>query len=204
MEKYKYEGKTFEEALNLALYEMNVKENEMIYSQSEEKKGLLKGKKIVLECIKLNDVADIAKKNLSELLKNMKVPNPKIELRIKDGIITLQIHSDNNAIIIGKKGHILNSIQTYIKQVVNTETSCFVNIVVDVENYKEKQIYFLKRDAKTVAKEVLKTKEKVELDPMTSYERKIVHDALGDFKHISSNSEGEEPNRRIVIEYVED
>lgn len=204
MEKFKYEGKTLEEALNVALYEMNVNENEIIYTEKEEKKGLLKGKKIVIECVKLSDVGTLAKEVLQEVLENMGVKKAKIEVKTKDSVITLNVHSENNAIIIGKKGHILNAIQTYIKQTINTETSNFVKIIVDVENYKEKQIYFLQRDAKKVAKEVLRSKERVELDPMTSYERKVVHDALSTFKNISSNSEGEEPNRRIVIEYIKD
>ncbi len=204
MEKFKYEGKTLEEALNVALYEMNVNENEIIYTEKEEKKGLLKGKKIVIECVKLSDVGTLAKEVLQEVLENMGVKKAKIEVKTKDSVITLNVHSENNAIIIGKKGHILNAIQTYIKQAINTETSNFVKIIVDVENYKEKQIYFLQRDAKKVAKEVLRSKERVELDPMTSYERKVVHDALSTFKNISSNSEGEEPNRRIVIEYIKD
>lgn len=204
MQTYKFEGKTLEQALNLALYELNVNETDIVYTESEEKAGLLKGKKIVIQCIKLADIAEFAKEALKDLLKNMNVKNSNIEMKLKDSIITLKIHSENNSIIIGKKGHILDAIQTYIKQAVNVKTDNFVKIIVDVENYKEKQVYFLQKDAKKVAREVLRTKGKVELDPMTSYERKIVHDALSTFKNIKSDSEGTEPNRRIVIEYIKE
>lgn len=202
METYKYEGKTLEQALNLALYEMNVNEKDIIYTSREEKAGLLKGKKTVIECTKLSDVAEYSKETLKDLLKNMDIKNAKVEMNLKDGVITLKIHSDNNSILIGKKGHILDALQVYIRQAVNTEVNSFVKVMVDVEGYKEKQLYYLQRDAKKVAREVLKTKGRVELDPMSSYERKVVHDALSTFKNIKSDSEGEEPNRRIVIEYV--
>ena len=79
----------------------------------------------------------------------------------------------------------------------------YVNLSVDVENYKEKQNYFLEKKVKKIAREVTLTKIAVKLDPMNSYERKLVHEAIQGFKYISSESEGEEPNRRVVIKYVE-
>ena len=79
----------------------------------------------------------------------------------------------------------------------------YVNLSVDVENYKEKQNYFLEKKVKKIAREVTLTKVSVKLDPMNSYERKLVHEAIQGFKYISSESEGEEPNRRVVIKYVE-
>ena len=79
----------------------------------------------------------------------------------------------------------------------------YVNLSVDVENYKEKQNYFLEKKVKKIAREVTLTKIDVKLDPMNSYERKLVHEAIQGFKYISSESEGEEPNRRVVIKYVE-
>ena len=79
----------------------------------------------------------------------------------------------------------------------------YVNLSVDVENYKEKQNYFLEKKVKKIAREVTLSKVSVKLDPMNSYERKLVHEAIQGFKYISSESEGEEPNRCVVIKYVE-
>ena len=96
------------------------------------------------------------------------------------------------------------AIQTVLRQMVHNEIGLYPYILLDVENYKEKKIGHLERNAKRIAKEVLKTKIEVKLDDMNSYERRIVHNALSNFKNISTTSEGEEPHRHIVISYKED
>ena len=120
---------------------------------------------------------------------------------IRDGKIKYQLHSKNNSLLIGKNGHILESIQTYVRQAIFTAVDIYVNVSVDVEGYKEKQNYFLEKKVKNIAKDVLKTKVDVKLDPMNSYERKIVHEALQNFKNITTESEGVDPNRCVVIKY---
>jgi spoIIIJ-associated protein len=95
------------------------------------------------------------------------------------------------------------AIQTVLRQMVHNEIGMYPYILLDVENYKEKKISNLERTAKRIAKEVQKTKIDVSLDNMNSYERRIVHNVLTKFKNISTTSEGEEPNRHIVIRYVE-
>lgn len=200
MEKYVYEGKNKEQVLNLMLYELNVNENEIIYSEHEENSGFLKGKKIIIEAYKLKEIADFAKDNLYKLLEGMNV-DAKIEVIVKEGIIHLNIYSKNNSILIGKKGHILDAIQNYLRAVIVNEINNNIKIVIDVENYKQKQAYFLEKQAKKIAKEVLKTKTDVKLDPMKAYERKIIHDTLNSYKNIETVSEGVEPNRSIVIKY---
>ena len=75
---------------------------------------------------------------------------------------------------------------------------------MDVENYKEKQLKNLEYLAKKLAKEVIQTRQTITMEDMNSYERRIVHNVLTTFKEISTNSEGEEPNRHIVIKIKED
>ena len=77
-------------------------------------------------------------------------------------------------------------------------------IILDVENYKEKKISNIERLAKRVAREVSKTKVDAALENMNSYERRIVHNILTNYKHVTTTSEGEEPNRHVVIKYVEE
>ena len=78
-----------------------------------------------------------------------------------------------------------------------------VNITIDVEGYKEKQNYFIEKKVKKIARDVTLSKMDVKLDPMNSYERKVVHSALQGFKYVKTESEGEEPNRCVVIKYIE-
>lgn len=202
MEKYKFQAKSQDGLLEKALNELNVKEEDVITKMYEEKGGLFSGKKYVLEVVKLSDIASIGKDVLKELLTSLDI-NANIEMMIRDGKIKYQIHSKNNSILIGKNGHILESIQIYVRQAIFTAVDIYVNVSVDVEGYKEKQNYFLEKKVKKIAREVLKSKVDVKLDPMNSYERKLVHEALQDFKNIMTESEGEDPNRCVVIKYYE-
>ena len=202
MEKYKFQAKTKEGLLEKALNELNVKEEDVITNLYEEKGGLFSGKKYTLEVIKLSDIATLGKELLKELLSSLGA-KANIETKIRDGQIKYEIFSQNNSIIIGKKGHILDSIQIYLRQAIYTATDMYINVFVDVEKYKEKQTYFLEKKVKKIARDVTLSKVPVKLDPMDAYTRKQVHSALQGFKYIATESEGEEPNRCIVVKYCE-
>ncbi len=202
MEKYKFQAKSEDGLLDKALNELGLKEEDVITKSYEEKGGLFSGKKYTLEVIKISDVAEVGKEIIKELLSSLGI-NANIETKVRDGQIKYQLHSQNNSVLIGKNGHILDSIQTYVRQAVLNTLDLYVNITVDVEGYKEKQNYFLEKRVKKIARDVTLSKVDVKLDPMNSYERKVVHSALQGFKYIKTESEGEEPNRCVVIKYVE-
>ena len=202
MEKYKFQAKSEEGLLEKALLELNLKEEDVLTKTYEEKGGLFSGKKYTLEVVKLSDIASLGKEILEELLNNLGIKS-NIETKIRESQIKYELFSQNNSMLIGKKGHILDSIQTYLRQSIYNAVDIFVNVSVDVENYKEKQNYFLERKVKKIARDVTLSKVDVKLDPMNSYERKVVHSALQGFKYIKTESEGEEPNRCVVIKYAE-
>ncbi len=202
MEKYVYKGKNVEDLLKLACEELNVSESDIFYSTHEERTGLFSGKKIVVELIKVSDTADFGKQILENILKGFNIEG-QIEKKIRDKQIFYSVHSDNNGALIGKNGRILDNIQKYLRQAINAQIVIHVNIVLDIENYKEKQNRYLERDVKRIAREVTLSKKEVKLDPMNSYQRRIVHNALSKFDYISTESIGEEPNRCVVIKYKE-
>ena len=202
MEKYKFQAKSEDGLLDKALNELGLKEEDVITKSYEEKGGLFSGKKYTLEVIKISDVAEVGKEIIKELLSSLGI-NANIETKVRDGQIKYQLHSQNNSVLIGKNGHILDSIQTYVRQAILNTLDLYVNITIDVEGYKEKQNYFLEKRVKKIARDVTLSKVDVKLDPMNSYERKVVHSALQGFKYIKTESEGEEPNRCVVIKYVE-
>ena len=202
MEKYKFQAKSKDGLLEKALEELNEKEENILTNLYEEKGGLFSGKKYTLEVVKLSDVAEIGKDILKELLLSLNI-KANVETKIRDGKIKYEIYSQNNSVLIGKKGHILDSIQVYVRQAIYNAIDLYVNITVDVEKYKEKQNGYLERKVKKIARDVTLSKVEVKLDPMNSYERKIVHEALQGFKYITTESEGEEPNRCVVIKYTE-
>ena len=202
MEKYIYEAKTEEEVILNALSELNVKEDELLYTMKEETSGLLKKKKYVMEVVKKSDVLEYAKKFVKDIVEAMGL-TVNLETRRTDNNIQIKIHTDNNSIIIGKNGRTLSSLQTLVRQSIYAKTGIYVNIVLDVENYKEKVAKNIEFLAKKLAREVQKTKIDVKMDSMNSYERRLVHEILKDFKGIKTESEGEEPNRYVVIKSID-
>lgn len=201
MEKYVFQSKSQKNLLEKALNELNVKKEDVLVKETEEKSGLF-GKKYTIELVKLEDASEIGKDILKELLSNLGI-SVNVETKIRDGNIKYEIYSQNNSLLIGKRGHILDSIQIFVRQALYNTLDFYINVQVDVEKYKEKQNYFLEKKVKKIARDVTLSRGEVKLDPMNSYERKVVHSALQGFKYIKSESEGEEPNRYIVIKYCE-
>lgn len=195
-----FEAKTLEDAKAKALEELNVSEEKIISTYEEKKGKLFKGSTVLFKAVKISTVAEFIKDNLKELLENMNI-EAQFETNVRNSQINIKMYSDKNNILIGKNGQTLMAIQTILRQQVYNKINVYPHILLDVENYKEKKLSNLERNAKRIAKEVMKTKIDVELDNMNSYERRIIHNALADFKNISTTSEGEEPNRHIVIRY---
>ena len=122
-----------------------------------------------------------------------------MEVKKRDDNVTISLYSDNNAILIGKDARTLNALTTIIKQAIYNQIGTYYNFVLDVSEYKEKQQFFIEKAAKKTAKEVARTKIEAKLEPMNSYERRIVHNALTNFRGVYTESEGVEPHRYVVI-----
>ncbi|MCI8568073.1 MAG: hypothetical protein HFG48_01995, partial [Bacilli bacterium] len=90
------------------------------------------------------------------------------------------------------------------KQAVASEIECSFPFIIDVSEYKEKQQKNIERIAKQIAREVAKTKIPAKLDPMNSYERRLVHTVLADNKRVYTESEGSTPNRYVIIKPKEE
>lgn len=203
MKIYEYEGKNIEELTLQALKELDVKEDEMITDLKEETVGLLKKKKYTLRIVLKSDVLDYSKKYIKDIAIGMGIEDIQLETQRTENYIKITMHSENSSILIGKGGRTLSSLQTLLRAALSNQTGMKINIIVDVENYRIKQENNIEKLAKKLAKEVLKTKEPITMDSMNSYERRIVHNVLGNFKGISTESEGEEPNRKVVIKPID-
>lgn len=197
-----FEGKNKEALIEKALKEMGVTEKDILYNFEESKSGLFKGTTYKLKVIKNEEVASYLRDYLQELTNNMGI-DVSFETKIRGEQISIKMYSDNNSILIGKNGKTLSALQTILRQKVYNQIEKYPYIILDVENYKEKQQQHLERLAKRLAKEVQKTKIDTTMENMNSYERRIVHNALANFKNISTVSEGEEPNRHVIIKYNE-
>lgn len=204
MEKHRYVGKTKEEAINLAKEELQeVEENLFIKEIEVIEGGLFKKGKVEIEVIEKRDVVKDIKDYLVNLLKNMGY-TVNIEIKNKEEVPKYVIFSDNDAMLIGKNGKNLKALTTVVNGYLNTELGRTYKFIIDVNEYKEKREHSLERLAKKIAHEVATTKVEAKLDPMNSYERRIIHSILSNNKRVFTESEGEEPNRYVVIKPKEE
>lgn len=200
MNVVKSSAKTKEEALNQVLAKLNAKESEIIYSFEEIKGGLFKG--TTYECsgfLKLDILAD-AEEYLKNIIKGMGV-ECNLEVSTKENTTTIKIYSSNNPVIIGKNGQNLEALTIIVRQFIKNISNNGPKIVLDVEDYKDRQIKRLERLARNLARDVVRTKTDIEMDSMNSYDRRIVHNVLTDFRGVTTESVGEEPNRKVIIKY---
>ncbi len=192
------EGKMLEEALNKALIELNANQSEVIYNKEEIAGKLFKSSTVKVTVITKRDLLNDIKAFLKQVVEGLGI-KVEIESNIREDVYNLKMYSDNNPILIGKNGQTLKAMETIIKQKYLKDWNIFLKINLDVEDYKAKRIAYLEKLAIKTAKEVKETKFDVTLENMNSYERRIIHNKLTDFKGIKTISEGEEPNRHIVI-----
>ena len=213
MKKYVYEGKNLEEAKTKALEELKEVEENLTIKVLEEKKSILK-KSVTIEVFTKKDLIDYLKDSTVKILNLMNIQS-NLEVKVRENSINLNIHistqystlkifSDNNSIIIGRDGRTLESLQNILRQILVNEAEESYKLNLDIENYKEKRVSILERTAKRIAREVAKTKVETKLDRMNSYERRIIHNALGNNKYVYTESMGEEPNRYVVIKPKEE
>ena len=158
--------------------------------------------------LKRYDVSIVIKDDLIEYLKEYintitSALNLQTDLTIKfdDDILKIHIDSDNNSILIGKDGRMLNSMQVILKQTIKSQTDMNIKVYLDIADYKEKQNKEIEDLARKIAEEVENTKESVKLDSMNSYQRRLVHNVISEYKNLTTKSEGEEPNRYVVVKY---
>ena len=204
MEKHRYTGKTREEAINNATIDLQETENNLIIKEiSETKGGLFKSKKVEIEVIEKRQIQKYIKEYLIKLVKDLGF-NANIEMKIKEDIPTYTIYSDNDSLLIGKNGKNLKALSTIINQHIVKEWGKSYKFVIDINSYKEKHDKSLEILAKRIAKEVASTKIEAKLDSMNSYERRIIHNTLTNNKKVYTESEGEEPNRYVVVKPKED
>ena len=202
MKIYVYEGKNIEEVKDKALHELNRTEEEVFIKESDEEVGLFKTKKVKLEIIIKEEVLKYLEDLLIDIVSKMGI-KVNVEAKIRENHLKLSLFSDNNAILIGKGGRTIDSLQTILKHVVSNQTHFPINITVDVEDYKEKQLKRIEILARNTAREVLSTGISAKLDSMNSYERRIVHEEASKIEGVYTISEGEEPNRCVVIKLNE-
>ncbi len=211
-------GKTKEEAIVKALASLGIdsidglaeKYDYHIEEIEEKGKGLfgIFGTKTIKVKISLKErslpqkdknVSTFSPEEFLENLFNLMGVNAQIEVFNKENDeLFMKIHSEDRGIIIGKHGETLDAIQ-YLLNVISSRKGYEKNLYLDLDGYREKRKLYLKRVARRAASRAISTGKTVSLDPMSTVERRYVHNLLKKDPYITTKSEGREPKRRIVI-----
>lgn len=197
-----YTAKNLEEVLKVAAADKNCTVEELTYNVLEEKAGFLGlGASVKIEAYCLNDVKEFLFEYLGKFFTGIDM-DCAVEIFPKEDTFTIMLDTENNALLIGKAGRTLQAINTVLKSAVNSEFNRRFKILVDVNNYKQERYSKLKNIAVRTAKQVSRSKIDASLDPMSNDERKVIHQAVANFKHVKSESEGQGLNRHVVLKYV--
>ncbi len=217
------EGKTTNEAIENGLKKLNVSKNdvEIKVLENTEKRSFfsiltprvvkvelkIKEKKENNNTVKKEEriITDIEDRKiiLEDFLKQFieKLPNSLIgyNINIVNNEIIIELNGEYAGKLIGYRGENLNALQIILSSIANKNFEDRVRVLLDIEGYREKREKTLEELAIKISKTVMKTGKSITLEPMSSYERKIIHSKLQENNNIDTHSIGEEPNRRIVI-----
>lgn len=199
-------AKTVQEAVSLALSELNVSEEDVdVEVLDEGNKGIfgLIGSKMARVIVTVKEQeqqsrSDIARDFLTTVLRNMGV-EAQISIDEDDENIVIDINGDDIGIIIGRRGETMDSLQYLTSLVVNKDYEDYKRVILNVENYRQKREETLVKLANRLAEKVVKYRKPVTLEPMNPYERRIIHSTLQNHKYVETYSTGEEPKRKVVI-----
>ena len=207
------EGKTTTEAIEKGLKELGVSKDKVEIKILEEKKQkintqlnenqdkIIKKEKIKEEKKHNENMQEIEtavediNKFLNEFLKNSATQKTEI----KDFDIYVDITGENLNYLIGYRGETINAIQVLLTTIANKKSSQKIRVYLDIAGYREKRIKTLEDLAEKLARTVERTRKSVTLEPMTAYERKIIHTKLQNNSKVKTFSKGEEPYRKVVI-----
>ena len=145
------------------------------------------------------DKKNIIKKTVTELLKLMNFNGSVLINNFDEDNIIANIQTDQAGFLIGQAGASLDALQCIARTLVNKKTNESVKFILDVNDYRKNKIDLLKNLAKDIAKQVLLKRVAVTLQPMSAYERRIIHLALINDSQINTESIGYEPERRIIV-----
>ena len=148
------------------------------------------------------DPIEEAKSYLTSIAKEMGITDLAIEHTSDGKHVSFKLSSEKAALLIGKRGLTLNALQQVTQLTLNKSAKSFMILQMDVEDYRERRQVALEQLAERMADKAIRTRKPVAFEPMASYERKIIHNALANRLDIETFSEGAEPNRYLVIEPV--
>lgn len=222
---YIFEGKTTTEAIEKGLKELKVSKNKVDIKilENEEKRSFfsilaprvvkvemkLKAnveeksnvKKHTEKEIKTQDeISKQLEEFIKDFIKNLPTKDLKYTIKKEKDIYHVDINGKDTGYLIGYRGDVLNSLQNILNNIVSKNSKERTKVILNIGNYREKRTKDLEILAEKIAKSVIKTGKSITLEPMSAYERKIIHTKLQENDKIKTYSVGEEPHRKVVID----
>lgn len=190
--KIEIQASSLLEATQIAVAKLHVSEEKLFLNEIGEN---------TYEALLDVNLALEGRKYLESILNSMGIEQFNIEVRTigQESEIHYVIDSSENPLLIGTKGHTLEALQTLIKNLIGSYTKYYIVVTLDIGSYRANRIHQLEILATKTAKSVAKTKIAVKLDPMNSFERRVIHEKLSDWRDVYTESEGEGEERAIVI-----
>lgn len=206
-------GKTVEEAIRKGLETLKVSRDDVkivvIDEPSTGMLGMLSSKmaKVRLTVDKKVDEEQVANtiekaSKILETIFEITGDTSTFEVFANEGKVIVKIDSKDSAHLIGYKGKTIEAIQSTINSILQKEEEDYAKVFVEVNDYKNKKEERLKELARRMAKNAVKFGRDVRLEPMSAYERMIIHTELAERTDVRTESYGEEPRRRVVIKKV--
>ena len=203
MDYQKFSAKTVADAITEACKALGVTSEKLDYVVVEEGSAGFLGigaKNAVINAKVKSSVTDRAKIFLNDVFAAMNMTVViEAEYNENEKELSVDLSGDDMGVLIGKRGQTLDSLQYLVSLIVNKDSSDYIRVKVDTENYRKRRQDTLENLAKNIAFKVKRTKRTVSLEPMNPYERRIIHSALQNDKFVTTHSEGEEPFRHVVV-----
>lgn len=202
MRQIEKNAKTVEEAINLALTELELDisdvEVEIVQHPQKGFLGLIGTKDAIVKVTEKLNYEKKVKDFLDNVFNSMKL-EPAINIETIDDNINVNLSGNDLGILIGRRGETLDSLQFLINLSINKTNEEYRKVVLDVEGYRKRREETLFNLAEKLANKVIKKGRKISLEPMTPHERRIIHLALQENKNVNTYSEGNEPYRKVVV-----
>lgn len=198
-------GQTVKDAVQSAIKQLNTTEDQVEVEVIDEgKKGILgifgsKPAVVKVTLVKKNSNSiEHAEEYLHSITTQLGV-EVTIDKKVNGKEVYFELSGNKIAILIGKRGQTLNALQYLVQLVINRNSDQYYTVTVDAEGYRKRREETLVTLANRLAEKAIRSNREVSLEPMPSYERKIIHTALQDKREVSTYSYGAEPKRHVVI-----
>ena len=172
---------------------------ELTLKEKSEIKTEIKKEKTEKKINKNEEEIKSAVENINEFLNKFLKEGISFKTEVKDFEIYVDIQGEDVNHLIGYRGENINALQTILSSIANKKSTAKIRVYLDIAGYREKRVKTLEDLAEKIARTVVRTRKPVTLEPMTAYERKIIHTKLQTHSKVETISKGEEPYRKVVI-----